>query len=330
MIGMAKLDDWNIGSILVPIGGFVALLYSYFYIQQLSFILGEYYGVSNAVKAYSINVSQQTAMNLGQTSTLALALHISYILVPFAILIFAIGVLWLFSRLYSKFLAAILIFASIIYIIIAALLQIDFKFSSALGILPGAYIGGLLAIAGGAYVLVKSGIRATGSKRAVRQISINPDTPYSNMRILSNKLMKRLSGDIKVLDMHFDIAAMDNLIQLVDKNLDRYRSISVLAKSDRLNGEFEKSYTDFKNELRNKNVEFELRILNEKEASKQHERMLIDDYSAYKIPPLNIINKKSEHIVSINSKDALHRFNSLWSEAIRFENFRADAPNPQK
>jgi hypothetical protein len=202
--------------------------------------------------------------------------------------------LWLFSKMYSRYMAAILIFASVIYVIIAALLQLDFKFSSALGILPGAYIGSLLAMIAGSYVLVKSSIKGTAPKRAVRQISINPDTPYSNMRILS------------------------------------YRSISVLAKSDRLNNEFEKSYTDFKNELKNKNVEFELRILSDKEAFKQHERMLIDDSSAYKIPPLNIINKKSEHIVSINSKDALHRFNTLWSEAVRFENFRADAPNQQK
>jgi hypothetical protein len=327
---MAKIGDWNIATILAPIAGFVTLLYSYFYIQQLSFILGEYYGISNAVKAYSINVSQQTATTLGQTSTLALALHISYILVPFAIVILAIGILWLFSKMYSRYMAAILIFASVIYVIIAALLQLDFKFSSALGILPGAYIGSLLAMIAGSYVLVKSSIKGTAPKRAVRQISINPDTPYSNMRILSNKLMKKLSGEIKILDMHFDMAAMDNLMQLVDKNLDRYRSISVLAKSDRLNNEFEKSYTDFKNELKNKNVEFELRILSDKEAFKQHERMLIDDSSAYKIPPLNIINKKSEHIVSINSKDALHRFNTLWSEAVRFENFRADAPNQQK
>jgi hypothetical protein len=243
--------------------------------------------------------------------------------------IFAIGVLWLFLKAYSKTMALMMAFASIVYLAIAAVLQLDFfSFSGTQLILPGSYIGGFLALAASSYVLIKSAGK-TGAKRPVQQISIDPETPYSNMKILSNKLMKKLSGEIRILDMHFDVNALDNLIQLTQGSLGRYKSISVLAKQDRLTSEFEKRYKDFKSELENKGIAFELRVLSEKDASKQHERMLIDENSAYKIPPLNIINRKSEHIVSIKQADAAHRFSDMWAEATRFENFKSEGHNLQ-
>ncbi len=326
---MVKASELNISSILAPLGGFATVLYTYYYIQQLSLNLGIYYGVNGTIKAYNINASSKLLEALGQTSTLPVALHLSYVLVPFSLIIFSIGILWLFSKSYSKMMAATMAFASIVYLIIAAILQLDFfGFSNTLFILPGSYIGGILALAAAVYFMVKSGSN-THSKRSAQQITINPETPYSNMKILSNKLMKKLSGQIYILDMHFDVSALDNLIHLVDGNLDRYKSISVLAKADRLNAEFEKRYKDFKIELENKNVSFELRILSEKDASKQHERMIIDNSSAYKIPPLNIINRKSEHIVGIKHDEAMHRFSDMWSEATRFDNYISTKANPK-
>lgn len=318
---MVRVSDLDISSVLTPLGGIAALLYSFYYVQQLSLSLGVYYGISGTVKAYNITSSQSLTTALAQTSTIALALHLSYVLVPFALLMFSIGILWLFSKAYSRTMAMLLIFASVVYLIIAVLLQIDFGFSNTKALLPGSYIGAALALAGAAYFLLKLNSKAP-SRRPSQQISINPDTPYSNMKILSNRLMKKLSGEIRVLDMHFDVTALDNLIQLIGKEEGRYRSILVLAKADRLNSDFEKPYKDFKSELENKKIGFELRVLNEKDASKQHERMLMDDNVAYKIPPLNIINRKSEHIVSIKHSDALHRFNELWAEATKFENLK--------
>ncbi len=325
---MDKGGNLGIGAVLGLIGGFATLMYSFYYIQQLALNLGAYYGIQGTITAFHLNatnvtVSKYLLLVQGQVSTLAIALHISYVLVPFAVVIFAIGVLWLFSKAYSKTMAMIMAFASIVYLIIAVVLQLDFfSFSSTKLILPGAYVGGALALIGASYVLIKSNGK-TGTRRPVQQITIDPDTPYSNMKILSNKLMKKLNGDIRILDMHFDVSALDNLIQLTQGNLGRYKSISVLAKQDRLTSEFEKRYRDFKSELGNKGIAFELRVLSEKDASKQHERMLIDESSAYKIPPLNIINRKSEHIVSIKQADAAHRFGEMWAEATRFENFKS-------
>ncbi len=45
-------------------------------------------------------------------------------------------------------------------------------------------------------------------------------------------------------------------------------------------------------------------MLEPEEAARQHERLIMDSDLAYKIPPLNIINKKNEHIVGINGREA--------------------------
>jgi hypothetical protein len=63
-------------------------------------------------------------------------------------------------------------------------------------------------------------------------------------------------------------------------------------------------------------------VLDDGDAAKQHERLLLDGSEAYKIPPLNIINKKSEHITAVNRDDAARRFEDLWSRAIKFENIQ--------
>lgn len=324
---MTKETGLSISAIAVLIGGFIALLYSFYYMQQLSYSIGVYSGISSAIRGYNvINKTNGTsaASDLvaagAQSATLSLALHLTYVILPFAVLILAIGIIWLFTRSYLKFSGTILLISSIIYLILVALLEFDFSFKSILFAFPIAYIGGFLALAGGLYSVFKVEYKVSLTKRAIPQISINPETPYSNMKLLSNRLMKKLSGDIKILDMHFDVVALDNLMQLIDKNMAQYRQIYVLTKSDRLGDDFEKPYNDFKNELANRKVGFELRVLDPKTAEKQHERILMDDSTAYKIPPLNIINKKSEHVVGINHKEASTKFHYLWSEAKKFEN----------
>jgi hypothetical protein len=129
-----------------------------------------------------------------------------------------------------------------------------------------------------------------------------------------------MSGDLKIIDMHMDTTGLGNLMRIIDGKEGRYKSISVLAKADRLSSDFDLVFKDFKNELASKGVTFELRIMSDKDALEQHERLLMDDKIAYKIPPLNIINKKSEHLVGVNSMHAQTRFNKLWSNAGKYEN----------
>jgi hypothetical protein len=329
---MAKEAPLNISAIVVLLAGAIMLIYAFYFMQQLAFSAGVYSGLSTAIKAY--NVSNKTAGTvlvaaLSQSTTLVLALHLTYALLPFAILVFALGVIWLFSQSYYKFTNSLVVMSAILYAILVAVLQFDFSFKNTMYSFPIAYFGAALAVAIGAYSIIKIDSKTPLAKRMIPAILINPETPYSNMKILSNRLMKKLSGEIKILDMHFDLVSLDTLMQLVDKNTAQYTAIHVLTKSDRLGDGFERPYSNFKKELENKKVKFELRILDPENASKQHERLLMDNSTAYKIPPLNIINKKSEHIVGINYREAQSTFNHLWAEAKKFENMKAEPNNLQ-
>ena len=323
---MNRDNSLNISAILAMIGGFITLLYTFYFMQQLSYSIGVYSGISTAIRAY--NISNATAGStlyaaISQSTTLLLALHLTYALLPFAVIMLAISVIWLFSRSYYKFTGSMLVISAIIYIILIAILEFDFSFKNTIYSFPIAYIGCALVIVVGAYSMIKIEYKPQTTKRPLQQISIDSETPYSNMKMLSDRLMKKLSGEIKILDMHFDTNGLDNLMQLVGKNVSQYTQISVLTSTMRLGYEFDKSYSNFKSELANKNVIFELRVLNQEEAAKQHERVLIDGSTAYKIPPLNIINKKNEHIVGINHREAQTRFNNLWAKATKFENLKS-------
>jgi hypothetical protein len=318
------IDGRRASATMALLGGFISIFYVFHYMQVLSYSLGAYYEIGSMVSANSINATPGMLSVLAGSSSVRLALYLTYVLLPFALVMLTIGVLWFFARAYSKLTGAMLLLTSIMYLLITAVLENNFVFHST-------WLGIVVVSAGGALVLIAS-IHALGTfsgtlfsvpdkaRRRPVQIEIDPELPYTNMQVLSSKLMGRLSGEIKILDMHFDVTALDNLMRLVSKNTSRYSRIDVLSKKDRLGEEFAAAYKDFKSELISRRVEFELRVLNDDDALKQHERFLLDNSEAYKIPPLNIINRKSEHITSVNRVDAAKRFDDLWSRAIKFEN----------
>ena len=57
------------------------------------------------------------------------------------------------------------------------------------------------------------------------------------------------------------------------------------------------------------------------DAVEQHERMIMDSEKAYKIPPFNIINRKSEHIVQLEYSGSRKRFDDIWNRSTKIENF---------
>ena len=321
----ARTGTLNWSAVLMLIAGSIALFYSMYFMQQLSYSIGIYSGISTAIRAYNITNKTASAVlvaALSQSGSLTLALHLTYALLPFAVLIFAMGVIWLFSRSAFKFTEHIAALSSIVYLVIVALLEFDFKFSNAGYSFPIAYFGSILALLVSAYSIFAEEYYKPTTVRRVSPISINPDTPYTNIRLLSNRLMRKLSGELKILDMHFDVNSLENLMLLINGNMERYTNICVLTSTMRLGNEFGRPYSNFKSELSNKKISFELRVLDPIEAAKQHERILLDGSTAYKIPPINIINKKNEHIVGINHREAESRFNGLWAQATKFENLK--------
>lgn len=163
--------------------------------------------------------------------------------------------------------------------------------------------------------------KSDAGRKFGRSINIDPSTPYANVMNLKGQLFDDLAGDISIVDKHFNSSAMSNLYRLIPSDRSSIRSIRILTSGSMLDSKFGSNYFDFKEELKNSNVELEVKIMNEDDAIAQHERFILDQQGAYKIPPLNIINKKSEHITRMNVRDAQKRFDYLYQNAIKFENY---------
>ena len=312
-------ESKRLNAVLAVAAGFGALLSVFYYLQRLSYYLGEAYGVLASVKAYNITVSSSPLLNLISASgALSVGLYLVYTMLPFAIIMFAMGVSLFVSRQFTKRDSAVMGLSSVAFLFLTAVTE--FSFNLGISVIDDyiAYAAAVLGIAAALYPYVYAP-KKSESRRAY-PIEINPDTPYTNFLILTNKLMKRLSGEIRVLDMHFDVRGAENLARLVNGSESRYSKIYVLSKGERLGREFDRAYYDLKDELKNKGVELELRLLSDDDAIAQHERLIMDDTLAYKIPPLNIINKKSEHIVGVNHSDAYARFSKLWDRSEKYEN----------
>jgi hypothetical protein len=304
------------------VGGAITLIYSLVFAQQISYSYGFSVGSASVISTYNITPSNSLVALFASTPTLQLALYVIYIMATFALIIFVGGALWLFTHTYARLMGAMVMVSSVVFAALTALLEFNFTFQNSITAFLLPYIGCIIAFAAGAHTISILSRKSAPVKRAVRQIAIDPKTPYSNIVNISNRLMSRLNGNVRIVDMHFDSRGVDNLARLVKAADAHYSGILVLTRADRLTKEFERNYLDFRNELQNRNIAFELRVMNEDDAKDQHERLLMDDEYAYKIPPLNIINKKSEHIVSINHDVAMRRFDDLWSRATKPENIK--------
>lgn len=228
------------------------------------------------------------------------------------------SVLWLFIKTYEKIARIILAFDSLIFLLLSIVLQLEFVISTGISLLWLLYIGSLLPLGASVYGIIFT--HKQKRNRGAGIISIDPDKPYTNMLTISNRLMKKLNGDIRILDMHFDERSINNLIRLINSSKKQYKSLLIVTGNERLDEKFKRLFNDFKNELKNDKIYFELRVMADNDFNTQHERLILDDFNAYKIPPLNIINKKSEHIVKIKYKSAIGRFDKIWGRATKFEN----------
>jgi hypothetical protein len=220
------------------------------------------------------------------------------------------------------------IYVALFFIVFSSNYQIDFDRVYFMLV----YFAMGLALAIDAYLeFVVHGNRPKQARRkgAVR---IEPGTPYTNLINLREGVFSRLNGDVRVVDKHFNSMAISNMHRLFEGNLQGIKRIDVLTSKEMFDSKFLDNYNDFKKELGNAGVELNFMLMDDADSATQHERFIFDDAVAYKIPPLNIINKKSEHIVNFNVRDAKSRFEALSKGAIKYENYlvkQAREPRPQ-
>ncbi len=299
-------------------GSFITLFYVFYIMQGLSYSYGAASGMASMINTYNLTVSRHVLEAISSAATIKILLKITDILLFVGISSFAMSVLWLFTKTYEKIARTILVFNSSIFLLLSIILQLESVISAGISLLWLLYLGSALPLGAGIYGILF--IRRQKRSRGAAIIPIDPSKPYTNMLTISNRMMRKLAGDIKILDMHFDERSLNNLIRLITSSKGQYNSLSIVTGSERIDAKFKRLCNDFKNELKNDKINFELRIMTDDDFNSQHERMILDDLTAYKIPPLNIINKKSEHIVKIKYTSARGRFDKLWGRATKFEN----------
>ncbi len=210
-----------------------------------------------------------------------------------------------------------LVYASLLYLVLS---NISISYTSAYFLTLFAAIA--VAIGIDAYLEVSIHVNyATGRVRNRSSLRIEPDAPYSNLLNLRDTVFSKLAGNVRIVDKHFNSSALSNLYRLLEANMQGIKSIEVLTSSEMLDAKFNDNYTDLKNELSNSGIALDFLLMSSENAVAQHERFIFDDTKAYKIPPLNIINKKSEHIVPLSVTEARRRFGALSKDAMKYENY---------
>lgn len=160
--------------------------------------------------------------------------------------------------------------------------------------------------------------------KSIRQhgdVRLEPEKPFSNIVALRDTVFATLNGHLRIVDKHFNSDAIGNLHRLIETNLQSIKTIDILTSPSMFDYAFQQNYTDFRNELGNAGIEFNFMIMSDADSSDQHERFVFDDTHAFKTPPLNIINRKSEHVTKLKLKDAVNRFEQLSQNAMKYENY---------
>ncbi|MCL4389630.1 hypothetical protein M1397_03425 [Candidatus Marsarchaeota archaeon] len=316
--------------IALCIGAIILLFGSVYLINLLSTVYG--IGVGATVQSLSDNtpIASQLVPFTAQSATLGRGVLESYISFFIAIAIGAGAFILLLNRrevptkTASKYttLTAVL---SIIFILLYYLASegIPSAFVGAYAYLP--YLGFLICVLSVAYVeyvIRMKQPKRTPSRRGA--VALNPSTPFSNMLNLQNELMNNLSGAIRIVDKHFNSTAIVNLYRLLSGFESNFNKITILTSKEMLGASFPEEVRDLRRELGASGIELDVRLMDEKDAVEQHERFIMDQRNAYKMPPFNIINKRSEHVIKASFRDADRRFSELLNRAIKLENYQVE------
>jgi hypothetical protein len=146
-------------------------------------------------------------------------------------------------------------------------------------------------------------------------ISLNPSTPFSNIINLQDEIFSKMNGHLRIIDKHFNSTALTNLSRLIDGYQSNFSKVTVITSTEMQDSKFTANAQEFEKEMSGLGIPTEIRLMDHKDGAEQHERLLMDDQVAYKIPPFNIINKKSEHITRVKAAEARARFHQLYARA---------------
>ncbi len=323
-------EDRGIAALIMLCAGGLMLIGGSAYLVQIFSVL---YGAAAGALLQSNATGTQVAQQLQQTAQQYNSLHggilESYVLLIISLLSFGVAFL-MFLRYYDRGNSATMkkyaiphIGFTLIYVMLFYVVVSPFYYYFGGGVyMYVVYAGIALSFASAAFLEYMNRAPAPSKSAKLKHtITINPGKPYSNMGDLQDELFSKLKGHIRIVDKHFNSVALANFHRLANRSVISLTKVTILTSKEMLDTDFTSNMIDFRSELNEAGVGVEVRLLDDKDSTEQHERMLLTDTVAYKIPPFNIINKRSEHITMINLGEALKRFNYLYSRAMKLENY---------
>jgi hypothetical protein len=144
---------------------------------------------------------------------------------------------------------------------------------------------------------------------------ITPGNPFSN-KINFINLLKSCSEYIYWVDKYFSQKGLELLSQSIEQG--EINDIKIIMSIDKVDEVFRGLFKDFKEEMSNKEITCELRIIiDTKMRNLIHDRFLISKYDSYNIPSPDIIarGQLSEISKSQNSGILHEEFNKLWEDS---------------
>ena len=140
---------------------------------------------------------------------------------------------------------------------------------------------------------------------------ITPETPYTNRRIFWNAI--RLCNDhIHWVDKYFSKAGLELLSESL--NSEKIREIKVLMSLEKANESFRRLFKDFRDELENKGINCELRvIIDSKTKSKIHDRWIISKNRCFNVTSPDVMARGQYSEI----KETTNRppFNQWWKNS---------------
>ncbi len=288
-------------------------------------------GVGSAVESvtYNVPLSSLVAQQAISLSTLHGALLESYVMFAISIILFGASLVMYIRRKSNSLQESIktygLLHGSLSFVYLLLLFIIVTGFFTTLIGLEDLYMAlpySSLAVCIVCDIMIQYYMRYGPQPQKMKySIGMDPSKPFSNVVSLQEELFSKLGGHIRIVDKHFNTGSLEIFHRLISGYLSNTTKITILTSSSMLDSAFTDSIKDLKNELSGAGVGLDVRIMDDKDEVEQHERILMDDKVAYRIPPFNIINKRSEHLTRIGYGDAQRRFQQLYSRSITPDNY---------
>jgi hypothetical protein len=302
---------------------------SLYMLKELAYLYGVGIGATTAAQQLGVNItaSSSAAALISDITILHGGLYESYALTLIALV--AMGsALILFVRRYEKNQSSQSTYSllhtafTVVYLLLLFVIVTNLSGSFKLPYLYIAYLGIIFCLGADAYMQYDLRQMAffNRSQRGRNSVTMDPSKPFSNLIVLK-EIFGNMSGELRIVDKHFSSSALENLYRISEKSRTNFTKLAILTSKEQMDSGFGAAIIDFRKELNVHGIGLEVRMMDEKDAVDQHERFMMDDKVAYKIPPFNIINKRSEHITKINFAESDRRFKYLYGRAISIENY---------